>query len=102
MRSMHEERVTQRCAHCSLPDALHSVNQAALCNKRLLADLSRAWPRSMKSPQELAEQASKKINAGILALSEVLKKGQLNENEREVMTQALDTLGAALRREEAI
>jgi hypothetical protein len=56
----------------------------------------------MKSPQELAEQASKKINAGILALSEVLKKGQLNENEREVMTQALDTLGAALRRKEAI
>lgn len=90
-----------RCGHCSLPDALHTQDQRIACEKRLLADLSRSWPRKVPTPAEREALVAKKVRAAIDALADVRQLVELAPEERDLMLAAVDVLGAKLPRQAA-
>lgn len=85
-----------RCGHCSLPDSLHTQEQRARCEKRLLAELSRSWPRKVQTQAERDAHAAKKVGIAIEAVSEALKHVELSDDERGLVLAAVDVLGAHL------
>lgn len=90
--------VTARCAHCQMPDAMHSPEQRAVCEKRLLADLSRSWPRTAMSQAERDEQATKKLNGLVQSLTKVLESVELNYEERGALKNALNAANNRIKR----
>lgn len=90
--------VTARCAHCQMPDAMHSPEQRATCEKRLLADLSRSWPRTVMSQAERDEQTVKKLNGLVHALNKVLDSVELTKEEREAFTNAVNAANVRINR----
>lgn len=90
--------ITARCAHCQMPDAMHSPEQTKTCNKRLLADISRSWPRTAMTPAERNEQAQKKLTGLVQSLTKVLDSVELTFEERGAFQNALNAANNRINR----
>jgi hypothetical protein len=86
----------ERCGHCSLPEALHTHEQRARCDKRLLAELSRSWPRRVATQAERDAAAVKKLQRAVEALTDAMKCAGFDEGERARMLEMVDLLGARI------
>lgn len=75
-----------------MPDALHTVEQRGTCEKRLLADLSRSWPRTVKTRAELDARAAKKLRCAADALTEAMQVATLTPAERVHLAAAVNVL----------
>ena len=93
--------VYERCGHCSLPDALHTHEQRMLCERRLLADVSRSWPRTAPSPAERVTLMNKRIQAALLAITKAMQVVELSADERAKIHAAAEVLGTHIARIEA-
>jgi len=93
--------VYERCGHCTLPDALHTQEQRMTCERRLLADVSRSWPRTVQSHAERVMLMNKRIQAALLAITKAMRVVELRSDERAKIHAAVDVFGTRIARIEA-
>jgi hypothetical protein len=93
MRTITTVSVHVRCGHCSLPDALHTTEQRATCERRLLADLARSWPRTVPTPAQRDEQATKRMQVAVQAITRVMQSVTFTSEERAAILATVDVFG---------